>query len=475
MSASFDPVTAATRFGTGLSPLGDPPASASEMIAALTGPDLVAAALPIPPYAQAFPAPADFQDVNRRRNEARKSGDADALARLDEDYRALLQAMRDAQRAVQLATLARGVAARDGLRERLTRFWADHFTVRATGVAGHLVAPFVEEAIRPHVAGRFADMLIAVTTHPMMLLYLDQVQSRGPNSPAAINAARRGTSAGLNENLARELLELHTLGVDGPYSQGDVRELAELLTGLTHRPQDGFFFEPRFAEPGSETVLGVTYGEASSLETVLQALRDLAAHPGTTRYVGRKLAVHFVSSEPDPDLVATLAATFEATGGDLGAVTAALLEHPASWVPARDQPGGLAAGKVKPPFDFVQSALRALGVAPDRILALDLREAGRLVLRPLAAMGQAWEAAPGPDGWPEAAAQWVTPHGMAARIDWAMRVPERLAAPLPDPRDLVRAALGPEAPAEVVFAAGAAETRAEGVGVVLASAAFQRR
>jgi uncharacterized protein (DUF1800 family) len=320
----------------------------------------------------------------------------------------------------------------------------------------------VEEAIRPHVAGRFADMLRAVTTHPMMLDYLDQSRSVGPNSDAA---RRRDT--GLNENLARELLELHTLGVDGPYDQRDVRELAELLTGLAADPDRGTVWRPDAAEPGAETVLGVTFSAEADLATVHAALDMLAAHPATARHLGRKIARHFVADDPDPALVEALAATFAATGGDLLAVTATLLDHPAAWA------GG--PGKVKPPFAFLASALRAFAVPEATIRQTDPQEAQRLFLGPLALMGQPWETPPGPNGWPEEAAAWVAPQFVAARIDWAMTRPRRLIAELPDPRAFVAAALGPLAPEAVIFAAGAAEDRATGIGIVLASPAFQRR
>ncbi len=457
----FDPVIAATRFGTGRSPVLPDPDSIDAMLDRLAGPDRSAERWRIGDFTDIRPHLHDFRQAGRARNQARGTSDEAAL---EAAYRAL----RDRALAISedgfVHTLLRGLTAEDGFRERLSRFWADHFTVVSKrGVTRHLVTPYVEEAIRPHLTARFADMLKAAATHPMMLDYLDQIRSMGPGSAAA-----RRRNRGLNENLAREVLELHTLGVGGPYDQTDVRQFAELLTGLSYDPRDGFTFRADFAEPGAEIVLGRSYGGAApSLDDVLLALDDIAVHPATARHLAEKLAVHFVADRPDPALVAALEARYVATGGDLMAVYGALLSHPASWVAGP--------GKVMPPFAFVCGSLRALAVPPRRLTRLDTRDLRSVLLRPLRNMGQAWEQPLGPDGWPEAAEAWITPQGMAARMTWALDAPERLLDDLPDPRDFVTTALGPGAPEPVVFAAGAAESRADGIGVVLASAAFQRR
>ncbi|WP_341211627.1 DUF1800 domain-containing protein [uncultured Limimaricola sp.] len=456
----FDPTRAAIRFGTGLSPLLPPPGSIEAMLRPLGGLDEIGRQLPITPYSEARPTLAEWQDTAARWRKAR--GTPQEIATRD-----AYDVMRITAREVALrnfsTTLARGVAAPEGgLRERLVRFWADHFTVVGQGQRDqHLVTPFVEEAIRPHVAARFEDMLIAVITHPVMLSYLDQSRSIGPNS----RAGRRG--GGLNENLARELLELHTVGVDGPYDQTDVRELAELLTGLGWTIERGMEYRPERAEPGAETVLGTTFSDRASFDTIREALRMLARHPATARHIARKLAVHFVADDPDPALVATLETAWRDSGGDLFAVTATMLEHPQAWDP---EPR-----KVKPPFDFLQSALRALAVPPATILHPDKPGTRGLFRRPLTAMGQNWERPLGPDGWPEQAEAWITPPNMAARVDWAMMAPERLLDELPDPRAFARAAIGPTLPDAVAFAARAAESRGEAIGVVLISPAFQRR
>lgn len=457
---TFDPTVAAIRFGTGLSPLIAPPQSVQDMLSMLSGPDLAAELAPIDSYANATPTAAQYREATIARRQARGTDDEYATAQAQRDLRA------DGRLAVMKymkAELIRAVHTRDGMRERLTRFWADHFTVRSTmGITKHLVSPFIEDAIRANVAGNFGDMLVAVVGSPLMILYLDQQDSVGPNS-------RTGQGGrGLNENLAREVLELHTLGVNGTYTQDDVREFAELLTGVTANAQRGAYFKPQQAEPGPETVLGVTYGgDEESIEHVIAALRDLAVHPDTARHLSQKLAVHFVGPEADAEMVAAMSAQYLATGGDLLAIYEVMLNHSSVWVRSF--------AKVKPPFDFIASSMRALGVPADLIQEATIQDVRRVVERPLSVMGQDWQNPLGPDGWPEDAEAWVTPQGMAGRITWAMSAPLTLVDRLPDPRDFVQHALGPIAPDNVVFAANAAETVSDGIGIVLASAAFQRR
>lgn len=459
----FSPERAAIRFGYGLSPLDPPPASVAALLAMLRGPDLMAARFPLPDHDRLA---ARIVQMVRLRRERRKEGSRKAEEEIARRIRILRREAAD-DIARQAATiLLRRARSAQGFRERLVAFWADHFTVAGkTLLFRGLVPAFAEEAIRPHIAGSFEDMLIAAVTHPMMLHYLDQASSIGPNSPAATRTRR---ARGLNENLAREILELHTLGVDGPYGQQDVRQFAELLTGMTLGPDLRFRFRPAWAEPGVETVLGREYGAgAPSPEAILAALRDLARHPATARHIARKLAVHFVADTPPEGLVGHLEQRFAETGGDLMAVYAALLEYPDAWLAGP--------GNVKPPADFVASAMRALAVKPDRVLKMAPRRLRMLLLGPMARMGQPWQTPAGPNGWPEEDAAWITPQGLAARLRWAMRAPALLRPDLPDPRDFVSRVLGPSPGKGVIFAAQAAETRAEAIGLVLASPAFQRR
>lgn len=459
----FDPVLAEMRFGSGLSPVVTPPVSVTQMLDRLAGLDKAAIRFPVETFTQYRDRIMRVQDAWKVRQQQRGSEEASFA-------RKAVNLEKKAARTDRLHWLGQQVQRRtwteDGLRERLVGFWADHFT--AQGKAGLLrwsATPYVEEAIRPHVTGRFEDLLVAATTSPLMLHYLDQYRSYGPNSP---RAAQRGGQEGLNENLAREVLELHTLGVGAPYDQDDVTALALLFTGLSYQPEKGFVFRKPMAEPGLQEVLGVSYGgDQARLQDIQNALRDLAGHPATARHIARKLAVHFVADAPSPGLVGHLEARFIATDGDLMQVTAALLEHPEAW--ATDL------HNVKPPFDFLSSVARALAVEPDRFDGLDERGLARLLRVPLQEMGQPWESPSGPDGWPEEDGHWITPQGLAARLRWAIEWPAMVLPDLPDPRDFVTVALGDRVPEPVRFAAMAAENRAEGVGLILASPAFQRR
>ena len=460
---TFDPIRADIRFGCGLSPRLAPPGSVEDMLARLIAPDQAAARFPIPAFGSLWP---EAQALRVSVREYRRTTSDAARKAAKKRVQAKRRLMRAGAARWFGHTLLRRALGPDPLRERLTAFWADHFTaVGRTALTRHAQPAYIEEAIRPHIAGRFADLLKAAVTHPMMLIYLDQHRSIGPTSRAAQGAKQSGR--GLNENLARELLELHTLGVGGPYNQDDVRQLAELLTGLSFDAQAGFAFKPNFAEPGVETVLGIPYGGGKpELGDIHAALEGLARHPATARHIARKLAVHFVSDTPDPRLIAAMASRFQETDGDLHAVYAVMLYHPAAW--------DVTHSNVKPPIDFIGSALRALDIVPRHLPLTHPRRMRNTLLTPLALMGQQWGQTLGPDGWPEMDAEWITPQRLSARLQWAMSVPFLIRRVLPDPRVFVATALGSDAPDTVRFAASAATSRAEGVGLVLASPAFQR-
>ncbi len=456
----FDARRAAIRFGDGLSPRSPPLGSPEEVLALLSGPDVAAQRYPIVPFSDHQPALSELQQLRRAYRKARRRDEA-AAKTAEKAYQSRMKPFRQARLDDSAVMLARAVGAQDGFRERLVRFWADHFTARGRGgLLRGLEPAYIEEAIRPHVTGRFATMLRAAVTHPLMLRYLDQTRSVGPNAPAA----RRGL--GLNENLARELLELHSIGVGGPYLQRDVRELAELLTGLDAPLGDGLVFRPRRAEPGAETVLGNSYG-AGTLDDIYAVLDDLAAHPATATHLARKLAVHFTSDIPDEGLVSRLGRAYMESGGDLMTVYEALLDHPASWRSYGQ--------KVKQPVDFVVSSLRALDLPAASILRLKKGQRRSYLEGPMTAMGQNWLQPGGPDGWPEQVEAWITPHGLAARLQWAMAAPSAFLRALPDPRAFLELAAGPQADGRLRFAAENAESRREGIGLILASPAFQRR
>jgi len=459
---TFSPEVAEKRFGYGLSPVVPPVSSVEAMLAGLKAADDMQAQYPIPGFdhlrklmvlKRGYDQKAKTAKGAEQKNKFRKFGKV-----LNRDLR-LERTRWFAQ------TQLRRINSSQSFRERLVAFWGDHFA--AQGKAGLLrrgTSPYLEDAVRPQIAGSFADLLIACVTHPLMLHYLDQDQSVGPGSELG---QQKGKNRGLNENLAREVLELHTLGVGGPYTQKDVQELAELFTGMTFRREKGFTFRKAMAEPGPETVLGETYGGQLNMGPIRDVLHDLAAHPATAAHIARKLAVHFIADDPPVDLVAHIETAYRDSGGNLTAVYGALLEHPAAW--------SAEATNAKPPLDFISSALRALAVHAGAFSPLKEKQTAELFYRPLTLMGQIWEQPNGPDGWPEADSAWITPQGVAARLEWAVQVPQRLLSDLPDPRDFVHHALGASVPPEVAFAASAAESRNEAIGLVLASPAFQRR
>ncbi len=349
-----------------------------------------------------------------------------------------------------------------GFKERIFAFWLDHFSVSPKRVEDAiLLGGYFKDAIRPNLNGTFADLLKAVVTHPSMLMFLDQNVSVGPNSRLGQRRDR-----GLNENLAREVLELHTLGVNAGYSQEDVQQFAELLTGLTVT-EKGTEFIDNIAEPGPETILGQTYGAGrASLENIFEFLEDLAVHPATAQHLAQKFAVHFIGPEPDADYVNAMAQAYLASGGQLSALYRVLLEHPVAQTPLGQ--------KSRTPFEYMVCCLRAVGTPAETILDLEPRALRQAFFIPLTGMGQSPFAPPGPDGWDEALGAWITPPTLAARINWAGELAQNSATHL-DPRRLLEQVLGPLAPDDLSFAVAAAETKWEGVALMLISPTFIRR
>jgi uncharacterized protein (DUF1800 family) len=409
---------------------------------------------------------AEFRDYRRQRVMAEQSGpakgDDDPVMKARQFVRE--NASGDILARVQLATQTEA-----GFRERWALFWANHFTVSAikVQVAG-LVGPFENEAIRPHAFGRFADLLVAAETHPAMLLYLDQAQSVGPNSQAARRRGRRGQDgaaprqAGLNENLAREILELHTVGVDGGYAQADVTEFARALTGLSVAgPRDpgveGVVFRGQTHEPGARTVMGVRYAEGGKGQAGA-ILADLAARPQTARFVCTKIARHFVADDPPPALVARLEKTWLATGGDLARVAEALIDAPEAWTP---QPA-----KLKTPYEFVVSSYRAVGGEP--------RGIGQ-VNGVLGGLGQRPFGAPSPKGWADEAAPWAASDALVKRMQFAQQIAAVVGPRVQDPSALAQRTLGARLGQASATAIARAESRPEAVALLLMTPEFQRR
>ena len=446
-------ILAAIRFGYGLPQPQGAPVEPQAILGLLSGPDRAIIKFPGLSMGEALP-------LHKAAAEAQQARKANEVTR--EFYRSALKRVRLQGRGAAAAIVARAVHSPDGFRERLVQFWADHFTVRSKARTHIGIAmAMMDDAIRPNVAGRFADLLKAATLHPAMLFYLDQQLSVGPGSKKAKRKNR-----GLNENLARELLELHTLGVQGGYSQADVTQMAELLTGLFFRRGQGQDFNPDAAEPGPEVVLGQIY-EGEGIAPILQALENISLRPETARHLAWKLAVHFVADDPPDELIKAMETAYLQSGGALLSVYGAMLNHPTVW----EWP----LTKLRQPFDFLVASLRGLGVDGSDVAAWNTKRLERLVLEPMAAMGQPMNEAPGPDGWPEDAASWVTPQRLSARITWAMEMPTRLVDPLPEPADLAAAVLGDRMGDRLSFALKGAETRRDAVGLVLSSPEFNRR
>ncbi|MFK7930073.1 MAG: DUF1800 family protein [Myxococcota bacterium] len=337
---------------------------------------------------------------------------------------------------------------------RWLAFFSNHFTVSA---AKRQVMPlwgaFQRDALRPNVLGRFGDLMLAVAQHPAMLLYLDNVRSVGPSSRAARGAR------GLNENLAREILELHTLGVNGGYTQADIIALAKIITGWSV-PRNAeqlisgtFRFSARAHEPGTKMLLG--QGTPQGRAAGEAAIRSLGTHPSTAAHLCRKLAVHFVADDPPPALVKALVRAWTESQGNLASVAKTLIEHPASWTPQT--------GKLKTPQDLVVSAARA-------VEAHD----GAAMHKASSKLGQNVARAPSPAGWDDVATAWLGPQNMLGRVDLAVKVANQARGQVTDPLafgiDLVGDTLSPSERAQI----GAAPAR-RGLILFLASPAFHRR
>ena len=361
------------------------------------------------------------------------------------------------------ARTLRGLTTEASFAERLVLFWSNHFTVSANkAVTIPFAGVFEREVIRPGMTGTFADLLIASTRHPGMLLYLDQAQSMGPNSKAG-----KRRDKGLNENLAREILELQTVGAHGGYTQADVTEFAQALTGWSLAgartrllvpgadPGD-FIFVDRFHEPGTRTVMGKRYNQAGEGqgETIL---RDLASHPSTAQRVATKLARHFISDNPPAAAVEALAKSFRISGGSLPALHKTLISLEDAWNPEGQ--------KFKSPNEFFLSALRFTGLS-------QIERKG--IVAAYGLLGQVPFQAPSPEGWPDDADSWAGPDAVIKRVEWAQAFADRLGSKV-RPESLARAALGPALSIATVQSIARAESVSQGLTLALMSPEFQRR
>src|SRR5450755_301985 len=354
-----------------------------------------------------------------------------------------LNIIQKTYRAEALARLQRAAIADCGFTERLVAFWSNHFCISANKgeLARMWAGSFEREAIRPHVLGRFADMLKAVEQHPAMLFFLDNQESLGPDSRAGQNRKR-----GLNENLAREIMELHTLGVGSGYTQEDVTSLARIITGWTFAGREGklgapgsFIFNANAHQPGPQSLLGKVY-EAGGLAQGEAALADIARHPATAKFIATKFVRHFVADEPPLALVARLREVFTRTDGDLKAMTMALVDSDEAWAAPLT--------KIRSPYEFL--------VATGRLLARVPEDPGAY-LNSLNTLGQPLWAPAGPNGFADTNATWAAPEGIKLRLDIAAQVAARLGNTI-DPRDLLEFAAADAASADTRQAIEHAET-----------------
>jgi len=364
-------------------------------------------------------------------------------------------------RAEALARLQRAVIADCGFVERLVVFWSNHFCISANkgGLARMWAGSFEREAIRPYVLGRFGDMLKAVEQHPAMLFFLDNQQSLGPESRAGQNRKR-----GLNENLAREIMELHTLGVGGGYSQDDVTSLARIITGWTYAARLGqlgvpgtFAFNANAHQPGAQRLLGKTY-ENTGVAQGEAALADLARHPSTAKFIAAKFARHFVADDPPPALVARLRDVFGRSDGDLTALATALLDSNEAWQTPMT--------KLRSPYEFL--------VATGRLLGRAVPEDPNRYLGGLNLLGQPLWSPAGPNGFPDSNAAWAAPEGMKLRLDISAQVASRIGENV-DPRDLLELVAADAASTETRRTIERAESRQQALALLLMSPEFQRR
>jgi len=375
--------------------------------------------------------------------------------------------------------------------ERLVQFWSNHFAVSADkALVGPLVGLYEQEAIRPHVTGNFYALLLAVERHPAMNIYLDNTTSMGAHSMAASLARSRGRELGLNENLAREILELHTLGVDGGYTQHDVTEFAKVITGWSIggaigpgargavKPTKGgngqkaarspfgdggkpgeFYFRPAMHEPGDKVVLGKTYKESGVAEGE-QVLGSLARSSATAKHLATKLARHFVADNPPDALVAHLADTYLKHDGELAPVYRELIRADDSW----REP----LAKYKSPNDFVISTFRALDHVPDNLQPITafLNELGQRPFTPGS-----------PAGWPDTAASWDGGDALLKRIEWSGAVGKRVggvAGKAFDAGQLAASVMGPLSDATLAGIRGATDS-GQALALLISAPEFQRR
>jgi len=467
MLQPFTSAIAANRFGLGARPgdlahigndpvgwlrvqlKGAPPALAAEGLRSSA--DIIAQSLVV------------RREIRQARQEA-KNGDAaalEAVIKLPKLFRPLYIA--------EVTARFRQAAATDRpFLERVTQFWTNHFAVSVDKVAVLGVAGSLErEAIRPRVLGNFTGLLLAVEQHPAMLLYLDNHISVGPHSRAAAIVGRRNAKrpVGINENLAREIMELHTLGVGSGYTQADVTTFAEVITGWSIGGEAGrfssgapgqFVFRSELHEPGAKVVLGKRYPD-NGIEQGEAVLRDIAARPATAHFIATKLCRHFIADDPAPAAVAHVANAFTSSGGDLPTVYQALLTAPGAWA----QP----LSKYKTPSDYIVSTFRGLELPVGY---------GRGALGAFEVLGQRTYSPGSPAGWPDRSDDWSGASALMKRIEWADAVGQRVGGRR-EAAGLAPELLGGNLSANTSTAISRAASAPQALTLLLAAPEFMRR
>jgi uncharacterized protein (DUF1800 family) len=471
MTEDLNAAIAANRFGLGARPgeIADIGSAPREWLL-----EQIARAQPIPAQirtlpssAEAFAAYRDLQEMRRESRDKKRTSAGDDSQDIVANARQKIAPLYLEQVAARYHVAA---ATQVPLHERLVHFWTNHFAVSADKVQVAALAGTLEnEAVRPHLAGSFAELLLAAESHPAMILYLDNQASIGPNSALAQRAERRRRESNrkldINENLAREILELHTLGVNGGYTQTDVTSFARVLTGwsigggkgpLADGKPGAFQFRDNLHEPGTQTLIGKRYAQ-SGVAQPRAVLDDLARHPATATHIATKLVRHFVADDPPNEAIERVAKVFRDTDGHLPAVHRAVIELPQAW---EAQPR-----KFKTPHEFVISTFRGIAFVPDK---------PQQIAAPFQLLGQKPYTPGSPAGWPDTAAQWDGPDALLKRIEWATQLGDRLRSrvkPLEVAADSLGAALSDRTRTAIARAASASQ----GMTLLLASPEFMKR
>ena len=474
------------RFGLGARP-GDLAAAASDprawLRAQIGGPAPLAGNTPLAPSDQIFTellaARDELQEMKREATARSATLDTAAGATAAAAFNPVRDAYLPHYRAQVLARAQSAALTARPFAERLVHFWTNHFAVSADKGAVFGIAGTLEnEAIRPNVNGRFVDLLTAAEQHPAMIAFLDNQYSVGKDSELALLAARRAARQGvmgapeqpkrefgINENLAREILELHTLGVNGGYTQNDVTSFAQIITGWSIGGGKGrlaggtpgrFYFRDNLHEPGAKTFLGKTYTEDGQRQGEA-VLADLARHPATAHFIATKLVRHFIADDPPPAAVERVAHAFRKSGGELPPVYAALIEAPEAW--------NAEMRKFKTPEDFVFSTMRALNVSPHQ---------PEEVVRSFDLLGQRQYVPGSPAGWPDTSKSWDGSDALMHRVLWASRAANRYERGI-DPVELAASSLGAYARPETLTALRRASSSSQALALLLMSPEFQRR